>query len=157
VLIERGEIERGVALLDEVMVAVTAGEISAIIAGIIYCSVLSACAELFDIRRAREWTHALTRWCESQTDMVQYRGECLVHRAEVASLQGVWPEALNEALLACERLSQPPGQPAFGAASTMIHGLARDAKRIADIIERRTRSAEAKSATHDRGWVRATS
>jgi len=28
----------------------------------------------------------------------------------------VWPDALNEALLACERLSEPPGQPAFGAA-----------------------------------------
>jgi putative flavoprotein involved in K+ transport len=41
--------------------------------------------------------------------------------------------------------------------STMIHGLARDAKRIADIIERRTLSAEVKSATHDRGLVRATS
>lgn len=125
VLIDRGEIARGVALLDEVMVAVTAGEVSAIIAGIIYCSVLSACADLFDIGRAREWTHALTRWCESQPDMVQYRGECLVHRAEVASLQGVWPEALNEALLACERLSQPPGQPGFGAALYQVAELHR--------------------------------
>jgi len=124
-LIERGEIERGVSLLDEVMVAVTAGEVSPIIAGIIYCSVLSACADLFDIGRAREWTDALTRWCESQPDMVQYRGECLVHRAEVASLQGVWPEALNEALLACERLSQPPGQPAFGAALYQVAELHR--------------------------------
>ena len=104
-LIERGEIEHGVALLDEVMVAVTAGEVSTIIAGIIYCSVLSACADLFDVGRAREWTQALTRWCAAQPDMVPYRGECLVHRAEVTSLQGVWPDALNEALLACERLS----------------------------------------------------
>jgi DNA-binding NarL/FixJ family response regulator len=125
VLIERGEIERGLGLLDEVMVAVTAGEVSAIIAGIIYCSVLSACADLFDIGRAREWTHALTRWCESQPDMVQYRGECLVHRAEIASIHGVWPEALNEALLACERLSQPPGQPAFGAALYQVAELHR--------------------------------
>jgi DNA-binding CsgD family transcriptional regulator/predicted negative regulator of RcsB-dependent stress response len=115
-LIELGEIERGVELLDEVMVAVTAGEVSAIIAGIIYCSVLSACWDLSDIGRAREWTDALTRWCAAQPDMVPYRGECLVHRAEIISLQGVWPEALNEAVLACERLSEPPGQPAFGAA-----------------------------------------
>ena len=115
-LIELGDVERGVALLDEVMVAVTAGEVSAIVTGIVYCSVLSACSDLFDIGRAREWTQALTRWCDSQPDMVPYRGECLVHRAEIISLQGVWPEALNEALLACERLSAPPGQPAFGAA-----------------------------------------
>jgi DNA-binding CsgD family transcriptional regulator len=116
VLIELGDVERGVALLDEVMIAVTAGEVSPIVAGIIYCSVISACSDLFDIGRAREWTHALTRFCDANPDMVPYRGECLVHRAEIISLQGVWPDALNEALLACERLSEPPGQPAFGAA-----------------------------------------
>jgi DNA-binding NarL/FixJ family response regulator len=116
VLIELGDVQRGVALLDEVMIAVTTDEVSPIVAGIIYCSVISACSDLFDISRAREWTQALTRWCDAQPDMVPYRGECLVHRAEIISLQGVWPEALNEALLACERLSEPPGQPAFGAA-----------------------------------------
>src|SRR5262245_35194183 len=124
-LIEGGEIERGVALLDEVMVAVTAGEVSTIIAGIIYCSVLSACSDLSDIARAREWTEALTRWCDAQPEMVPYRGECLVHRAEIISLQGTWPDALHEALLACERLSQPPGQPALGAALYQVAELHR--------------------------------
>jgi len=52
-------------------------------------------------------------------------GECLVHRAEIISLQGVWPDALNEALLACERLSEPPGQPAFGAALYQVAELHR--------------------------------
>jgi DNA-binding CsgD family transcriptional regulator len=125
VLIERGEIERGIALLDEAMVAATAGELSTIIAGIVYCSVLSACADLFDVRRAREWTEALTRWCDEQPDMVPYRGECLVHRAEVISLRGLWPDALHEALLACERLGEPPGQPAFGAALYQVAELHR--------------------------------
>jgi DNA-binding CsgD family transcriptional regulator len=124
-LIELGEIPRGVALLDEVMVAVTAGEVSTIFAGIIYCSVVSACAELFDIGRAREWTQALTRWCDAQPDMVPYRGECLVHRAEIISLQGVWPDALHEARRACEELSEPPGRPAFGAAVYQVAELHR--------------------------------
>jgi DNA-binding CsgD family transcriptional regulator len=124
-LIEGGELERGVALLDEVMVAVTAGEVSTIFAGIIYCSVLSACSDLFDIARAREWTQALTRWCDAQPEMVPYRGECLVHRAEIISLQGVWPDALHEALLACERLAQPPGQAAFGRALYQVAELHR--------------------------------
>jgi len=140
VLIQRGEIERGVALLDEVMVAVTAGEVSTIIAGIIYCSVLSACSDLSDIARAREWTEALSRWCEAQPEMVPYRGECLVHRAEIISLQGIWPDALNEALLACQRLSQPPGQPAYGAALYQVaelHRLRGDIEQ-ADAAYRRT-------------------
>ena len=124
-LIELGNVERGVALLDEAMVAVTTGEVSTIVAGIVYCSVLSACSELFDIGRAREWTQALTRWCDTQPDMVPYRGECLVHRAEIISLQGIWPDALHEALLACERLSEPPGQPAFGAALYQVAELHR--------------------------------
>jgi DNA-binding CsgD family transcriptional regulator/tetratricopeptide (TPR) repeat protein len=125
VLIELGEIEAGIALLDEAMVAATAGELSTIITGIVYCSVLSACADLFDVGRAREWTAALTRWCDAQPDVVPYRGECLVHRAEVISLRGVWPDALHEAMLACERLGEPPGQPAFGAALYQVAELHR--------------------------------
>ena len=62
-LIRQGEIVRGVALLDEAMVAVTAGEVSALNAGAVYCSVLDACGEIFDMQRAQEWTSALERWC----------------------------------------------------------------------------------------------
>jgi DNA-binding CsgD family transcriptional regulator len=115
-LIRMGRTAEGRALLDEVMVAVTAGEVLAFVVGDVYCSVIEACQELFDLRRAREWTSALTHWCATQPDLVPYRGQCLVHRAQIMTLHGAWGDALDETRHACERLSQPEDRGAIGAA-----------------------------------------
>src|SRR5262245_26142862 len=115
-LMARGEIGRGAGLLDEAMVAVTSGEVRPIMAGIIYCSVIEACHEVFDMRRAEEWTAALNQWCSAQPDIVPFRGECMVHRTEIMHMRGDWQAAYQEALRACERLSRPSVQPAMGAA-----------------------------------------
>ena len=124
-LIRMGQAAEGVALLDEAMVAVTAGEVSALVAGDVYCGVISGCHEIFDWRRAQEWTSALTRWCGEQTDLAPYRGLCLLRRAELMQLHGRWPDALTEARRACERLSDPPGQPGLGAACYQLAELHR--------------------------------
>ena len=65
VLITRGEIEAGSALLDESMASVIGGEVSSFFSGWIYCYVLGACHNAADLRRAGEWTDAAMRWCES--------------------------------------------------------------------------------------------
>jgi DNA-binding NarL/FixJ family response regulator len=125
-LIQLGETKEGVALLDESMVAVTAGEISAMVVGIIYCSVIDSCYQIFDLRRAHEWTDAMTRWCESQPDMVPFRGQCLVYRAEIMTLQGAWPVAMNQARQAKQLLAGPPPRdPELGAAIYQIGELHR--------------------------------
>ena len=115
-LIRQGDVARGVSLLDEAMIAVTAGEVSHTVAGGVYCSVLEACSEILDLRRAQEWTSALERWYSSQPDLVPYRGHCMVRRAEILQLHGDWPDALEQAQQACERLSQPTPKAAVGGA-----------------------------------------
>jgi DNA-binding NarL/FixJ family response regulator len=116
VLIRMGEIRDGVGLLDEAMITIDAGEVSALVVGEVYCSVIEGCLEVFDLRRAQEWTAALTRWCEAQPDLVPYRGQCLVRRAEILQLHGAWSEAIEAAQQACDRLLHPSPQPASGAA-----------------------------------------
>lgn len=110
-----GETTKGVRQFDEVMVAVTTGELSPIPAGLIYCAVIEACLLVFDTRRAAAWTDALSRWCEDQSELVAYRGQCLVHRSQVLQSRGEWVQAASDAKRARERLSQPP-HPALGIA-----------------------------------------
>src|SRR5262245_9318210 len=107
-LIYLGNRADGVALLDEAMAAVMAGDVSPILAGDIYCSVLEACQEIFDQRRAYEWTASLTEWCAAQSGLVRYRGECLLYRAEVLQGRGRWADSERDAYAACELLMSRP-------------------------------------------------
>ena len=95
------------ARMDEVMVAVSADELTPVVAGMAYCSVIGACMRVLDLGRAREWTSALTTWCDGQSGLVPYRGQCMVHRAQIKLLQGAWTDALDETVSACKTLRHP--------------------------------------------------
>jgi DNA-binding CsgD family transcriptional regulator len=103
-LVRLGQIERGMALLDESMLAATANRLSPIFTGLIYCTVIASCQRIYAIERAREWTAALSAWCESEPRAVAFHGPCLVHRAELLQIGGAWPEALEEARHAHSRV-----------------------------------------------------
>ncbi len=108
-LVDAGRPQEGLPLLDESMVAATADELSPVVTGIVYCGVILACQGVFEVRRAREWTRALSAWCAEQPEMLAFTGRCLVHRAEIFQLDGAWDEALEEAGRAARRSLETGG------------------------------------------------
>ncbi|MCG2461506.1 LuxR C-terminal-related transcriptional regulator [Flavobacteriaceae bacterium F89] len=115
-LIQLGDVAKGIKLLDETMVAVETEEVFPIACGVIYCAVIETCRKVWDLGRAQEWTSALTRWCDAQPDIIPFRGQCLVRRAEIIQFHGEWHKALEEIGSACKLLTRPPGEPAAGEA-----------------------------------------
>ena len=105
-LVKQGRVEEGLRLVDEALLATTAGELSPVVTGIVYCNTIAFCRDAYELRHAREWTEALTTWCGSQPEMVAHNGLCLVHRAEIMQLQGAWDDAVAEARRAAERFTQ---------------------------------------------------
>ena len=102
-LVKSGQVEQGLAILDEASTSAVSGELRPYATGLVYCVTISACQDVGDYRRAVEWTEAAGRWCEQQ-DMNGFPGACRIHRAEIMRLRGDWPQAEKTALAACEEL-----------------------------------------------------
>jgi DNA-binding CsgD family transcriptional regulator len=115
----RGErIAEGLALLDETMVGVAAGELSPLTTGVVYCGVIQCCQNVYALGRAREWTEALKAWCDAQPGSINFTGHCRVYRSEILQWNGDWRAATEEARLASERLA---GSPEPGAAAPAFY------------------------------------
>ncbi|MFT3914104.1 MAG: LuxR C-terminal-related transcriptional regulator [Anaeromyxobacteraceae bacterium] len=111
--LRQGRAREGLALLDEAMVIVTRADLRPIVTGLVYCTLISGCARVFALDRAREWTGALSRWCETQPQLVAFTGPCLVHRAEILELDGRWHASIEEARRVAPRDAFAAGAAAY--------------------------------------------
>ncbi len=102
-LILDGEVQHGLALLDEAGVATVSGELDPLSTGVVYCELVCALQGLAQYDLAEEWTEAMERWRQANA-IGSLHGRCRVHRAEILRLRGSCDEAEKEALLACEEL-----------------------------------------------------
>jgi class 3 adenylate cyclase len=102
-LVKMGEVEKGLALLDEAAASAVCGELRPYSTGLVYCITISSCHDLGDYRRAAEWTEAANRWCD-RLDVSGFPGACRIHRAEIMRLRGDLLGAEKQAVAACEEL-----------------------------------------------------
>ncbi len=94
-LLYLGQDDEALRTVDEALVAATSGELSSpIVVGIVYCNTIGFCRSNFALRQMREWTRALSQWCDRQPEMIAHNGVCRVHRAEVLLVEGAWEHAL---------------------------------------------------------------
>ncbi len=103
-LVLAGEVEEGLALIEEATIPAVAGELSPYNTSVVYCNTITACTELADFRRAGDWAEAASRWCERNA-VAGFPGMCRVYRASVMSMRGSWQEAEQEAQRALDELA----------------------------------------------------
>jgi ATP/maltotriose-dependent transcriptional regulator MalT len=103
VLIDAGRFAEGLGYFDEAMLYASEGRLGPYTTGKLHCSLISACEDLGDLRRAAQWTDATLRWAEDHP-LAMWPGICRVHRATLLQLRGDWQAAEREARRACEEL-----------------------------------------------------
>lgn len=64
ILIDDGRPHDGIAHLDEAMLLAVEERLSPYATGKVYCSLIGACEDLGDLRRAAYWTDATVRWSD---------------------------------------------------------------------------------------------
>ncbi|MGY1809443.1 hypothetical protein ACI8AF_18915 [Blastococcus sp. SYSU D00669] len=108
-LVRRGDVRAGVALLEEAMAHVRAGDVSPEWTGYAYRHLMAASTELADPVRARVWVEAMRSWLETLPVAVYFTGVLRVYRAELLEVSGAWDESRREALRVCGELSGVAG------------------------------------------------
>ena len=101
---KRGEVQAGLALTDEAMVAALGARLNPIVMQQIFCETISLCQELGDVKRAAQWIAAGDRFTSARG--VEWSGDCRIHRAGVMKQCGSLPRAEAEARLGCQEFAE---------------------------------------------------
>lgn len=101
--IHAGDVEGGIALLDELAMDLGSGQFDPLTTGNVYCELICAAQWLGRHDRAREWTEVMDRWRDGPAFGATH-GRCRVHRAELLRISGPADAAEDEALAACAEL-----------------------------------------------------
>lgn len=99
ILIRLGEVSEGTAAIDESMASAVAGGLTPFTTAAIYCTTISACQRIGDLRRATEWTDA-AEYCVARTGLQDFPGDCRAHRVGILRVRGEWDAAEEAAELA---------------------------------------------------------
>jgi class 3 adenylate cyclase len=102
-LVYLGELDRGLALLDEASTSALTGELDPFSSTVVYCTTITSSNGIGDFERARQWTEAANRWCDIENTH-GFPGACRIHRSEILWLGGRWEDAEREATNACAEL-----------------------------------------------------
>jgi DNA-binding CsgD family transcriptional regulator len=95
-LVAAGEVDAGMALLDEALAAVAAGEVRDVVSiGAMYCKMLHACELTCDVRRAADWLALADRFV-ARTNRIPIGAICRTHYGGVLTAAGHWSDAERE-------------------------------------------------------------
>lgn len=100
-----GQVQEGLAEIDEASAAASSGQLDLRAASDIYCITIAACRSVGDLDRATQWAGEGERFMRRE-GAGGYPGICRVHRAELKMLHGQWSEAEQEARQACQELER---------------------------------------------------
>jgi DNA-binding NarL/FixJ family response regulator len=146
-LVAGGDVDAGMALLDEALAAVAAGEVRDLVSvGAMYCKMLHACELTCDVRRAEEWLALADRFV-ARTNRIPISAICRTHYGGVLTAAGRWDDAERELTTSIDLYDR--SYRALRAAAVV---------RLADLRARQGRLAEAAEllagAEHDRYAIR---
>jgi DNA-binding NarL/FixJ family response regulator len=134
-LVTQGRTSEGFARLDAALAAISAGEVRPIVAGICFCSMLTACDRTGDVRRAQEWTAIISGMIRGLGNRPRVlHTHCRVAYGSVLHAAGRWPEA-EASLLEALGPADSPTRPLRDVTIAHLAGLRIEQGRIEEAAE----------------------